>query len=220
MLKYKCLVLDHDDTVVQTERYIGYPYFKDFLAEIRPGTELTFRQYVEDCNNMVFADVCRLRWNMTDKEQAREYQGWKAYYRDNPHPIFPGIEEVIARQKAEGGLVCVVSLSREEEILKDYTTHFGIVPDAVYDYEQPSEKRKPNPFPLQDLMKRFNLKPEEILVVDDMKLGWMMASAAGVDIAYAAWSKEEFPELTQEMRGLCDFTFDTTAQFNDFLYGG
>ena len=103
MLKYKCLVLDHDDTVVQTERYIGFPYFKDFLAEIRPGTELTFRQYVEDCNNMVFADVCRLRWNMTDEEQAREYQGWKAYYRDNPHPIFPGIDQVIARQKAAGG---------------------------------------------------------------------------------------------------------------------
>ena len=71
MLKYKCLVLDHDDTVVQTERYIGFPYFKDFLAEIRPGTELTFRQYVEDCNNMIFSDVCRLRWNMTEEEQEK-----------------------------------------------------------------------------------------------------------------------------------------------------
>ena len=29
MLKYPCLVLDHDDTVVQTERYIGFPYFRD-----------------------------------------------------------------------------------------------------------------------------------------------------------------------------------------------
>ena len=28
MLKYPCLVLDHDDTVVQTERAIGYPYFR------------------------------------------------------------------------------------------------------------------------------------------------------------------------------------------------
>ena len=218
MLKYKCLVLDHDDTVVQTERYIGFPYFKDFLAEIRPGTNLTFQQYVEDCNNMVFADVCRLRWNMTDEEQAREYQGWKAYYRDNPHPIFPGIEQVIARQKAAGGLVCVASLSREEDILRDYNTHFGIVPDAIYDYELPADKRKPSSWPLQDLMERFHLKPEEILVVDDMKLGWMMASGAGVDIAYAAWSKAEFPDLTAEMRGLCRYSFDIVEQFLHFLF--
>lgn len=218
MLKYKCLVLDHDDTVVQTERYIDFPYFKDFLAEIRPGTNLTFRQYVEDCNNMVFADVCRLRWNMTDEEQAQEYQGWKAYYRDNPHPIFPGIEQVIARQKAAGGLVCVASLSREEDILRDYNTHFGIVPDAIYDYELPADKRKPSSWPLQDLMERFHLKPEEILVVDDMKLGWMMASGAGVDIAYAAWSKAEFPDLTAEMRGLCRYSFDIVEQFLHFLF--
>ena len=218
MLKYKCLVLDHDDTVVQTERYIGYPYFKDFLAKIRPGTELTFRQYVEDYNNMVFADVCRLRWNMTDEEQAQEYQGWKAYYRDNPHPIFPGIDRVIARQKAEGGLICVASLSREQEILRDYEEHFGIVPDAVYDCELPPEKRKPNSWPLQDIMERFSLKAEEILVVDDMKLGWMMANAVGVDIAYAAWSKAEFPDLTEEMRGLCQYSFDNVEQFLYFLF--
>ncbi len=219
MLKYKCLVLDHDDTVVQTERYIGYPYFRDFLAEIRPGTNLSFEQYVKDCNNMVFADVCRLCWNMTDEEQAQEYQGWKAYYRDNPHPIFPGIEKIIARQKAEGGLICVVSLSRKDDILRDYDEHFGIRPDAVYDNDVPSHMRKPSPWPLEDIMENFSLKPEEILVVDDMKLAWMMANPLHVPVAYAAWSKEEFPELTQEMRTLCDFTFDTTQQLYSFLFG-
>ena len=219
MLKYKCLVLDHDDTVVQTERTIGYPYFRDYIEQIRPGQTLSFPEYIRDCNNMVFADVCRLRWNMTDEEQAREYQGWKAYYRDNPHPIFPGIDQVIARQKAGGGLVCVASLSREEDILRDYDTHFGIAPDAIYDYELPADKRKPSPWPLQDMMAQFDLKPEEILVVDDMKLGWMMANAAGVDTAYAAWSKAEFPDLTAEMRGLCRYSFDDVEEFLNFLFG-
>ena len=54
MLKYPCLVLDHDDTVVQTEKAIGYPYFRDYLARIRPGTQLSYPEYVEKCNNMVF----------------------------------------------------------------------------------------------------------------------------------------------------------------------
>ena len=59
MLKYKCLVLDHDDTVVQTEKTIGYPYFRDYIEKIRPGQTLSFPEYVRDCNNMVFADMCR-----------------------------------------------------------------------------------------------------------------------------------------------------------------
>ena len=32
MLKYPCLVLDHDDTVVQSEATIHYPCFEEFTA--------------------------------------------------------------------------------------------------------------------------------------------------------------------------------------------
>jgi phosphoglycolate phosphatase/pyrophosphatase PpaX len=218
MLKYPCLVLDHDDTVVQTERYIGFPYFRDYIEQIRPGQTLSFQEYVRDCNNMVFADMCRVRWNMTEEELDREYQGWIAYYKTHPHPIFPGISQVIRRQKEAGGLVCVASLSREEDIRRDYREHFGIEPDAIYDYDLPSNMRKPNPYPLQDIMGRFALKPEQILVVDDMRLGWMMASPLHVPVAYAAWSKEDFPDLTTEMRKICDFSFDKPADLEKFLF--
>ena len=218
MLKYPCLVLDHDDTVVQTERHIGYPYFRDYIEEIRPGKTLSFQEYVRDCNNMVFADMCRHRWNMTEEELTREYQGWKKYYATHPHPIFPGIERIVQRQKEAGGLICVASLSRQEDICRDYREHFGLEPDAVYDYELPSHMRKPNPYPLQDMMERFQLRPEEILVVDDMKLGWMMAKEMNVAVAYAAWSKVEFPDLTTEMRSLCEFSFDSPADLEKYLF--
>ena len=39
MLKYKCLVLDHDDTVVQSEATINYPFFVYILDQYRPGTD-------------------------------------------------------------------------------------------------------------------------------------------------------------------------------------
>lgn len=218
MLKYPCLVLDHDDTVVQTERYIGYPYFRDFLDKIRPGHNLSFPEYVRDCSSMVFADMCRQRWNMTEEECSLEYQGWKEYYRTHSHPIFPGIERIIKRQKDEGGVICVVSLSPRTDILRDYEEHFGTQPDAVYDYDMPPHMRKPNPYPLEDIMKRFDLKPEEILVVDDLKLAWIMANPLNVAVAYAAWSKVEFPDLTTEMRQLCDLTFYTTEDLEKFLF--
>lgn len=220
MLKYRCLVLDHDDTVVQTERAIGYPYFRDYIERIRPGQTLSYPEYVKDCNNMVFTDMCRQRWNFTEEELKEEYLGWKAFNTLHIPPFFPGIEKIIHRQKANGGLLCVISLSSREIITRDYRVHFGFQPDAIYDYDLPPEQRKPNTWPLSDLMSRFNLKPDEVLVVDDMKLACLMASPLDVKTAFAGWSKEEFPELTEEMRALCDYSFNTVSEFEHFLFEG
>ena len=217
-MKYKCLVLDHDDTVVQTEKTIGYPYFRDYLARIRPGVDLSYPDYVRHCNNMVFADMCREQWQMTEAELAEEYSGWKAYSRVNVPQICHGIGEIIRRQKEAGGLVCVSSLSTREIIERDFLHHFGCLPDAIYDYDLPVPQRKPNPYALEDIMARFGLKPSEILMVDDMKLGCLMANAVGVPTAFAAWSKQDFPALSREMRALADFTFDAPAQLEQFLF--
>ena len=218
MLKYKCLVLDHDDTVVQTERAIGYPYFRDFIERIRPGKTLSFPEYVQDCNNMVFADMCRVRWQFTDVELQEEYLGWKAYSRLHIPPICPGIDAVIRKQKESGGLVCVASLSTREIIERDFLHHFGFLPDATYDYDLPVDQRKPNPYALTDIMARFGLKAEDLLMIDDMKLGCDMAKAVGVPTAFAGWSKAEFPELSSEMEQLCHHTFRSAKDLETFLF--
>lgn len=219
MLKYKCLVLDHDDTVVQTEKTIGYPYFRDYVERIRPGMTLSFAEYVHDCNNMVFADMCRARWNMTEEELSEEYLGWKDYSRKNIPEVCPGIGDVIRRQKEMGGLVCVSSLSTSEIIERDFLHHFGFLPDAIYDYDLPVHQRKPNTYALTDLLERFQLKPQDILMVDDMKLGWQMAKAVGADTAFAGWSKTDFPELMEEMQGICDYSFHCAKDLEKFLFG-
>ena len=218
MLKFPCLILDHDDTVVQTERAIGYPYFRDYLEKVRPGVNLSFRDYVHACHNTVFPDMCRQMWQFTDEEMKEEYSLWQAYCAENIPPIFPGVDDLIRRQKAEGGLVCVVSLSSHANITRDYDAHFGFQPDAIYDNDLPRDRRKPLPWPLLDIMARFHLKPEELLVVDDMMLGFTMAQAAGVKTAYAAWSKQDFPELMEEMRDIYDYSFNTAGELEHFLF--
>ena len=218
MLKYKCLVLDHDDTVVQTEKAIGYPYFKKYIERVRPGHSLTYPEYVADCNNMVFADMCRKKWNFTEAELTEEYLGWKAYSLAHMPPIFPGIDRIIHRQRTEGGLICVASLSSRDNIRRDYEAHFGLQPDAVFDYDLPPEQRKPAPYALVTIMERYGLSQDDILMVDDLKMGWMMAHPLGVSVAFAAWGKQEFPELAEEMRGLCDFSFDSAEELEKFLF--
>lgn len=218
MLKYPCLVLDHDDTVVQSEKNIGYPYFCCILDTFRPGRTVSLEEYVRDCHNLGFAEMCRVRWQFTPQELAEEYLGWKEYVRTHIPDAFPGIVDVIRRQKEAGGLVCVVSHSSVENITRDYGVHFGLRPDAIYGWDYPEELRKPNPFPLEDIMRRYRLTPKDLLVVDDMKLAWRMARPLGVEIAFAAWGKQDFPDLAGEMRALCDYSFDSPAALEQFLF--
>lgn len=218
MLKYKCLVLDHDETVVQSEKTLGFPFFCDTLRKIRPGVCVDLHQYVLDCHSMGFAPMCRERYGFTEEELLEENMAWKQYIRTHIPAPFPGILEIIQKQKQAGGLICVVSHSHCDTINRDYQVHFGITPDAVYGYELPEHMRKPNPYPLTDLMERFDLQPKDLLVVDDAKLAWDMANPLGVDTAFAAWSKLEFPIVLQQMRSICTYSFDSTQELEKFLF--
>jgi phosphoglycolate phosphatase/pyrophosphatase PpaX len=220
MLKYPCLVLDHDDTVVQTEKTIGYPYFCYILDQFRPGQTIDFSDYVHDCHNYGFAEMCRRRWQFTPQELKAEYEGWMDYVMTHIPEIFPGIDRIIRRQKEEGGLICVVSHSSTRNITRDYRHHFGMLPDAIYGWELPPHQRKPNPWPLEDIMSRFALKPEDILVIDDMKLACLMAAPLGVKVCYAGWSGMGIQSLSYEMYHLCAFGFDTTDEMYRFLFEG
>lgn len=217
-MKYPCLVLDHDETVVQSEATIGYPCFCLTLSRLRPGHTLTLEEYVQGCHEFGFVDMCRKRFNFTDSELQEEYQDWQEYVREHVPVPFPGIHRIIQRQKDTGGIICVVSHSSIRNITRDYKAHFGILPDAIYGCDLPKERQKPNPYPLLDIMQRYHLRPDEILVVDDMKLAWQMAAPLNVPIAFAAWGKTEFPEISQEMQSLCNFTFETTDALYHYLF--
>lgn len=217
-MKYKCLVLDHDDTVVQSEATINYPYFCYILDQFRPGQTITLEEYTHGCFHLGFAQMCREKYQFTQQELTDEYLGWKEYIRTNIPTPYPGIESVIRRQKENGGLLCVVSHSSAENITRDYKAHFGILPDDIYGWDFPEHQRKPNPYPLEQIMKKYNLAPEEILVVDDMKPACEMAEKVGVAVAFAHWGKADSPEICAQMRKLCQFSFDTPKALEDFLF--
>lgn len=219
MLKYPCLVLDHDDTVVQSMKTMSYPYFLYGLNIFRPGETISFADYVRDCHHYGFVELCRMRYGYTDEELTQEHDMWMEYVLSHTPDPYPGIGDVLHRQKEEGGLICVVSHSREDNILRDYRAHFGFDPDAIYGFERPEEQRKPNPYPLQDIMRRFDLSTDEILVVDDMKLSCKMAAPLGIKVAYAGWNGLDVPEVDAEMSSICDFHFKTVSAFEEFLFG-
>ena len=218
MLRYPCLVLDHDDTVVQSEMTVNYPYFCEILSRFRPGTSITETEYTEGCYHLGFTEMCRIRYGFTDEELSEEYHGWKEYIKTHIPAPFPGIRDLIHRQKALGGLVCVVSHSTHENIARDYRVHFDLVPDEIYGWDYPEEQRKPNPYPLEQIMCKYHLHPSQLLVIDDMKPAWEMARAVNAPIAFAAWGRKGYPEIIQEMTTLCDYNFHSVESLTDFLY--
>ena len=218
MLKYPCLVLDHDDTVVQSEATVNYPFFCYILDQYRPGTKISLSQYTEGCFHLGFADMCRQWYGFTEQELVEEYAGWQEYIQDHIPAPFPSIAQILRRQKQEGGLICVVSHSCVQNITRDYQTHFGLLPDAIYGWDLPEHQRKPSAYPLEQIMNTYHLPPEQLLVVDDMKPAWEMARKVQVPIAFAGWGRRDCPELSQEMTRLCDFSFSTVQELENFLF--
>ena len=218
MLKYPCLVLDHDDTVVQSETTINYPYFCYILDQFRPGATITLNEYIQGCFHPGFAGMCREKFQFTERELIEEYRGWKEFIRTHIPAPFPGIERIIRKQKEAGGLVCVVSHSSAENIARDYQTHFGLIPDDIFGWDLPEHQRKPSTYPLESIMKKYGLQPEQLLVVDDLKPAWEMAKDAGVPIAFAGWSKQDVPQIVAEMTRLCDYAFSSTEELEKYLF--
>lgn len=218
MLKYPCLVLDHDDTVVQSESTVNYPFFVYILDQFRPGATITLEEYVHGCCHLGFADMCRKWYGFTEQELIDEYKGWQNYIIDHIPSPFVGIERIIHRQKEEGGILCVVSHSSDVNILRDYRHHFGMEPDAIYSWDLPEHLRKPSTYALEDIMRRFGLTADQLLVVDDMKPAYEMANAAGVSIAFAEWGRKDYPEISMQMRKLCNYSFETTEALEKFLF--
>ena len=215
-MKYKCLVFDHDDTTVDSTATIHYPCFVDFLKEYYPGREISLEDYFILNFTPGFIEMCRRDYGMDDDMLELEKEYWLSYVSHHIPKAYPGIAEIMHRHKAEGGILCVVSHSMADNIVRDYEANGLPEPDLVFGWELPPEHRKPDPWALYEIMRKFSLSPKDILVIDDLKPGYDMAAAAGVDFAGAGWSYE-IRFIEDFMRANCTNYFKTVRELNEFL---
>ena len=215
-MKYKCLVFDHDDTVVNSTATIHHPCFQLFLNEYRPGMVCTLEEYFIKNFDPGFIPMCKGDYGLSDAELEAEGRFWKEYVKGHIPEVYPGIREIMERHRAEGGLICVVSHSHEENILRDYAANDLPVPDAVYGWGRPPQERKPHAFPLLDIMERFGLESSELLMIDDLKPGYDMAKKCNVDFAAVGWANDIDP-IERFMRENCRLYFKEVWEFNAFL---
>lgn len=215
-MKYKCLVFDHDDTVVNSTATIHHPCFVEYLNEYFPGRTISLEEYFRANFDPGFIPMCMQQYGMTDEDLSIEVGFWQRYVAGHIPAAYAGIREIMQRQREQGGLICVVSHSFDRNILRDYE-HNGLpAPDAVYGWERPVEQRKPYPFPLLDIMRRFGLDSGDMLMIDDLKPGYDMAKSCGVDFAAVGWAND-IPEIEGFMRKNCARYFKTVEELSAFL---
>jgi phosphoglycolate phosphatase-like HAD superfamily hydrolase len=216
-MKYKCLILDHDDTVTMSTPNIHYPSFVEALKVLRPNTEiLTLEDFVSNCFSPGFSELCKDILKFNKEEQEYQYKVWTSYTKSKIPEFYPGFAELIKDFKNAGGIICVASHSESEQIKRDYMINCGIVPDKIFGWDLEVDKRKPNPYPIKEAMRVFNLSSKDILVVDDLKPGLDMAKSCDIDFASAGWS-HLIPEIIDFMKDNSNYYLSSVSELRDLV---
>jgi beta-phosphoglucomutase-like phosphatase (HAD superfamily) len=220
---YPCLVADHDDTTVMSTPGIHYPAHVEAMRRLRPGREpISLEGFLRKNFDPGLIPFLTEEIGFDRGEIEASYGIWREFTQSRVPEFFPGILGLYADYKASGGLLVVVSHSEVEMIERDYRAAGAegeaAMPSLIFGWDVDPERRKPHPFPLLETMGRFGLRKEEILVLDDLKPGADMASAAGVDFAAAGWG-HSIPQIREAMRGICRYYLETVDALRRLLLG-
>ena len=220
-MKYKCLILDHDDTVVNSTATIHYPCFMKYMRERYPhlAYNYTLESYFVKNFHPGVVSLFRDEIGMSEEEMAEEERYWADYVEGHTPKAYVGMRGLLLRFRSQGGIIVVDSHSLTRYIERDWKTNSLPTPDYIYGWDIPKENRKPSPFTVLDALERFSLKRSEVLVVDDLKPGYDMARGAGVDFAAAGWAYD-VPEIESFMRERCDYYLKKISDLEELVFGG
>lgn len=216
-MRFPCLVLDHDDTVVNSTATVHYPSFVEYAKLNNLNVNYSLEDYFRKNFHPGIIEFFR-EAGIDDKMMKDEQEFWNEYVQHHVPKSYEGIKELLWEQKNAGVKLCVISHSYSKNILRDYRENGLPEPDMVFGWELPHDKRKPDPYAVFEIMKRYGFKSEDLLIIDDLKPGYDMAKAANVPFAAAGWAYD-VPEIESFMRANCDLYFKTVSEFRAYLEG-
>lgn len=152
-MTYPCLVLDHDDTVVNSTATVHYPCFAEYTAKFFPKAKrYTLEEYVLKNFDPGVYDFFHGEVGMTEEDMKHEQAYWHEYVQHHVPQVYDGMRDILWDYVHAGGTICVVSHSLSPNILRDYRENKLPEPKLVYGWEVPKDRRKPQPHALYDIM--------------------------------------------------------------------
>jgi len=221
-LRYRCLILDHDDTAVDSTARVHHPAHVAGLAALRPGrAALDLEGWFLKNFDPGIGVYLRDELGLSAEELREELSIWREHTGRVDPPFYPGFIDTLRAFRAQGGLITVVSHSEAEVVRRHYraaTAGRPLEPDLVFGWEQEEHRRKPSPWPARQILRAFGLQPAQALIVDDLKAGVMMGESSGVAVAAAGWG-HNIPLIRSYMRKHCLAYFSTVRDFARFVLG-
>ena len=218
-MRYQCLILDHDDTSVQSTAEIHYPSYLESMRRLRPDlTPIDMHNFLEKNFDPGIIAFLTEEVGLSREELHTEYEIWRSFTTSTVPTFFPGILELLRDFRARGGLIAVVSHSEEDIIRRHYreSADDGLAPDIIMGWQYEEYKRKPSPYPVEQVLAHLGVSPRDALVVDDLKPGVLMARAAGVPVAGAGWG-HRILSIEEQMRDLCDVYLERVEDLRDYV---
>ena len=119
-MRFKCLVMDHDDTTVNSTATIHFPSFLAYLKLVRPEASYTLEEYFRKNFDPGIMALFTGELGFSEEEIEGEFRFWQDWVRTRIPVAYPGIREILQRHKEAGGRIAVVSHSMRENIERDY----------------------------------------------------------------------------------------------------
>ncbi|EAL51181.2 hypothetical protein EHI_050370 [Entamoeba histolytica HM-1:IMSS] len=121
---------------------------------------------------------------LTDEELEKISFEWRECYKKYKPIMFNGFWEFLEEFKRRGGIICICSHGLKQ-VIEDFYQSYNegeIIPDSIYGYDSKHpEYCKPFTFPIEDILQKFHLQKKDIVVIDDLSYGLIMAKNSGVD---------------------------------------
>lgn len=220
-MKYSCILLDHDDTTVDSTPSIHYPSHREQMKRLgREEQILSLEEFFlinfEPGLTSYFNDVLKL----SKDELALCYDVWREFTTTRTPEFYPGILAMLNRYQELGGIIVVVSHSEADVIRHHYEKQEifpGFMPQRIIGWDGVVEKHKPHPWPVLDVMREYELEQRDILVVDDLKPGILMAHRAGVDSAAVTWSHGH-PVIRKGLAEMASYELNSLKEFESLLF--
>lgn len=219
MIRYRCLILDHDDTTVESTASIHYPAHLEVMRRLRPdAVPISLDEWFLKNFDPGIMEYMREELDFDDEEIERELEIWREFTTTRTPPFFPGLPTLLEEYVGDGGLLAVASHSEAEQIRRHYRENgVKVVPTYVHGWENDESKRKPHPWPVRQILEESGVGTEDVLVVDDLRPGVEMARSAGVAVAAAGWG-HDVPSINTRMREMCDYWLPEVEDLRRLLW--
>ena len=219
-IRYKCIVIDHDDTTINSTQSIHYPSYVDFCEKYMKNKNykmLTMPEYIRMMWDWDFDEYLRKEMKLNDEEYKIQYESWLSFCEKGNPEMFDGFLEMLKEFRKRGGIIAVCSHSEAKDIKRHYEK-YNFYPDEIFGFVlNHPEYCKPNTYPIDTLKEKYHLESKDICVIDDLYPGIEMAKKSGVDpigVLYA----EGHELIIDDMKKICKEVFCSVKDLSNYLF--